>query len=145
MRIPIIVAGIVLVVVGALATRYITAETVVEVYKTPSCGCCVIWVDYMKEKGFTVEMIDQPHADRARVPGHLASCHTAYIDRYIIEGHIPAEDVRRLLKEQPQVSGLVLPGMPEGSPGMEGPNPVAYDVFTFNSDGDVQIYASHNP
>jgi hypothetical protein len=79
------------------------------------------------------------------VPTELASCHTALVDGYVIEGHVPVEDVIRLLEERPDVAGLAVPKMPIGSPGMEGPNPVRYDVLAFSEDGSAHTYASHGP
>ncbi len=75
----------------------------------------------------------------------LGSCHTALIEGYVIEGHVPAEDIKRLLEERPDIAGLSVPGMPIGSPGMEGPNPVRYDVLAFDSQGNVEVFASHAP
>ena len=80
-----------------------------------------------------------------QVPAALQSCHTAVVDGYVIEGHVPAEDVDRLLAEKPDVVGLAVPGMPVGSPGMEGGNPVAYDVMAFQADGSAVVFASHGP
>lgn len=145
MRKFLIIAAPALLLAGAVVYVFMPRDTVMAVYKTPGCGCCEIWMTYMEEEGFTIERIDVPAADKPAVPNHLRSCHTAYIGDYIVEGHIPAEDVRRLLDEQPDVAGLVLPGMPEGSPGMEGPNPVEYDVFTFKSNGETAFFAAHGP
>ena len=102
------------------------------VHKTASCGCCGVWADHLKAAGFAVEIRDtddmHPVKQRLGVPAGKASCHTAEIGGYVVEGHIPASDIKRLLKERPTVRGLVLPGMPAGSPGMEMP------------DGHVQPY-----
>ena len=122
---------------------------VVEVYKSPTCGCCVKWVAHLQQHGLTVRTTDVPDPSvikmKVGVPGRLSSCHTALVDGYVVEGHVPAVDVLRLLKERPRVTGLAVPGMPEGSPGMEGPNPDAYDVFAFDPNGNVTMFASHGP
>jgi hypothetical protein len=117
--------------------RRLAAEPapMVTVWKDPSCGCCSGWVDHLRRSGFTVAAIDT--ADLAAVkaalgvPGELASCHTAKIDAYVIEGHVPAAAIRRLLAERPAALGLAVPGMPIGSPGMEGGTPQLYDVILF--------------
>ena len=107
----------------------------VKVWKDPSCGCCSGWVEHLRGSGFTVEAIDT--ADLAAVktalgvPDELAACHTAKIDSYVIEGHVPAAAIRRLLAERPAALGLAVPGMPVGSPGMEGGTPQPYDVVLF--------------
>lgn len=102
------------------------------VHKSPTCGCCGQWVEHMQQSGFSVEVIETddlaPVKERLGVPYGKGSCHTAEVDSYVIEGHVPAEDIRRLLAERPKARGLVLPGMPLGSPGMEV------------SDGRVQPY-----
>ncbi len=126
------------------------AQPVVTVYKTPTCGCCALWADHMTEAGFTVERVDVPSlADvktRLGVPDQLASCHTAVVGDYVVEGHVPAEDVRRLLAEKPaETVGLAVPGMPIGSPGMEieGRPAQSYDVFMFTRDGRAAVFANH--
>lgn len=123
------------------------ALPVVHVYKTPTCGCCKAWVAYMEQAGFRTETEDMPNVDavkqRLGVPGHLASCHTAVIGDYVIEGHVPADAIRRLLAERPEVAGLAVPGMPMGSPGMEGPRKDPYDVIAFGTDGGEFVFASY--
>lgn len=120
---------------------------VMKVWKTPNCGCCGKWVTYMQESGFTVEVtvLDDVAPIRARngVPPRLGSCHTATVGGYVVEGHVPAEDVRRLLKERPQVLGLSAPAMPAGSPGMDVPNSPPYTVVSFTRDGESKAYATH--
>lgn len=119
------------------------------VYKTPTCGCCSKWVDHMKAAGFPVEAVDTTHADlqnikRAHgVPAHAASCHTAVVNGYVVEGHVPAEDVARMLRERPDIRGLAVPGMPMGSPGMEGPISQKYDVIAIGKNGEESVWASH--
>jgi len=103
----------------------------------------------MRTNGYRVEAIDeqdlQPIKAEHQVPPALQSCHTAIVDGYVIEGHVPVEDVNRLLEERPDVLGLAVPGMPVGSPGMEGANPVPYDVMAFQADGSMVVFASHTP
>jgi hypothetical protein len=111
----------------------------VRVHKDPDCGCCNGWVGHLKQAGFTVAAIDTDRlsAVKARlgVPPELASCHTAEIGDYVIEGHVPAVAIDRLLAERPQAKGLAVPGMPVGSPGMEGGEPEVYEVVLFGRDG----------
>jgi hypothetical protein len=117
------------------------------VYKSPTCGCCNNWVKHMQDSGFRVETHDQdnvdPVKDQAGVPQAMRSCHTAKIGGYAIEGHVPADVIRQLLRERPSdVVGLAVPGLVTGSPGMEGPNPQHYDVVAFTKDGQTRVYAS---
>jgi hypothetical protein len=120
----------------------------VVVYKSPTCGCCKDWVAHMRESGFNVQVHDRydmsPIKQQMGVPQHLQSCHTASVGMYVIEGHVPADDIIRLLREKPAVAGLSAPGMPMGSPGMEGPRKDPYDVLTFRRDGKTTVYARHN-
>ena len=108
-----------------------------------------MWVAHLELHGFTVKTTDVPNVGplkaRNGVPGQLTSCHTAIIDGYVIEGHVPASDIQRLLAERPQVTGLAVPGMPQGSPGMEGPNPERYSVLTFDPSGTVTTFSTHGP
>ncbi|AOH37569.1 DUF411 domain-containing protein [Luteimonas sp. JM171] len=119
------------------------------VHKTPSCGCCGSWVDHMREAGFTVEVHDMddlgPVKERLRIPYGKGSCHTAELGGYAIEGHVPASDIKRLLEEKPDALGLVLPGMPMGSPGMEMPDGRSqpYTVELARRDGTTEPFASH--
>jgi len=126
-----------------------TDPSTITVYKSPTCGCCVKWVDHLEAGGLAVEAINVENMSSIKkkngVPSELASCHTALVDGYVIEGHVPVEDVIRLLEERPDVAGLAVPKMPIGSPGMEGPNPVRYDVLAFSEDGSIHTYASHGP
>lgn len=125
---------------GALAAQYVhdaragTPPQVI-VYRDPTCGCCHKWVEHLRDNGFSVAVRDSAHmaAVKARfgVPKALASCHTAEVGGYIVEGHVPADALRRLLDEKPEARGLAVPGMPIGSPGMEGPNPEVYEVMLF--------------
>jgi hypothetical protein len=121
---------------------------VVHVYKTPTCGCCADWVDHIEEAGFRTEVVDLPNLNavrqRAGVPHQLGSCHTALVGDYVVEGHVPASAIVRLLRENPAVAGLAVPGMPIGSPGMEmGDRKDPYDVIAFTRDGRGMVYESH--
>jgi hypothetical protein len=115
------------------------------VWLTPSCGCCGKWVEHMQTASFklTREVTTDMNAVAAhkRVPEGLRSCHTAVVGRYIIEGHVPADVVRKLLKEQPQIAGIAAPGMPIGSPGMEGPGVRPYSIVAFRKDGTTYEFA----
>lgn len=119
------------------------------VHKSAYCGCCGLWVEHMHEAGFAVEVrnVDNlnPIKQRVGVPPGKGSCHTAQIGNYFIEGHVPADDVKRLLAEQPDARGLVLPGMPKGSPGMEVPDGSidAYTVELVANDGSTSAFAQH--
>ena len=119
----------------------------VEVFKSPYCGCCERWVEQMRRKCFEVvtkDVQDVPAARRAvGMPDRYGSCHTAKIAGYAIEGHVPAEDVRRLLRENPKVVGLSGPGMPQGSPGMETVTPKPYDTLLVRADGGYETFAKH--
>lgn len=119
------------------------------VYKSPYCGCCGDWVAHLQANGFTVKSIEtvnlDPVRERYRVPAKLASCHTALIGGYVVEGHVPASAVKRLLKEKPAVVGISVPGMPIGSPGMEGPNPEAFNVMVFDERGQAKVFESYRP
>jgi hypothetical protein len=118
----------------------------ITVYKTASCGCCKDWIVHLEQNGFAVLAHDVPgtgpYRERYGVPRALASCHTAIIDGYAIEGHVPADDIKRLITEKPRARGLSVPGMPVGSPGMEvkGERRDAFDVVLFDDDGRRQIY-----
>jgi hypothetical protein len=126
----------------------VSAAPVVTVFKDPNCGCCKSWVEHLRKHGF--EVIARDTSDVAsvkrtgRVPERLHSCHTAFVDGYVVEGHVPAADVQRLVKEKPKVAGIAVPGMPVGSPGMEmGDRVDRYDVVAFNRDGSTRVYAQH--
>ncbi len=119
----------------------------VVVYKTATCGCCNKWVNYLREHDLSVYVVNvqetQSVQQRLGVPEALGACHTAKAGDYFVEGHVPAEVVRKLLDEQPgNLRGISVPGMPVGSPGMEGPNAVGYDVVSVNLQGEVAVYAT---
>jgi hypothetical protein len=122
------------------------AGPVVTVVKSPSCGCCDAWVAHLRGAGFQVRIADvadvTPTARRLGIPDDLRSCHTASVGGYAIEGHVPAADIRRLLRERPAAAGLAVPGMPVGSPGMEhGSQP--YRTILFTRTGQRRVFASH--
>ncbi len=117
------------------------------VYKTPTCGCCSKWVDLVRAAGIKVKVIEVPSTAAARssagIKEKYGSCHTGMINGYAIEGHVPVADIQRLLKEKPKAKGLAVPGMPMGSPGMEGPYKDAYSVLLVTDEGSTvfQKYA----
>ena len=125
------------------------ADADIHVYKSPTCGCCAKWVDHMEAAGFkvSVENVMDMGAVKRRtgVPLDLASCHTALVGDYVIEGHVPARVVRAFVDEAPRVAGIAVPGMPIGSPGMEGPNPQPYDVLAFDKDGNRGVFQRIDP
>jgi hypothetical protein len=116
------------------------------IYKSPSCGCCKLWVDHLSAEGFrpTVRDVDQinPLKVELGVPRELWSCHTALVDGYLLEGHVPGDLALKLIAEKPEAAGLAVPGMPMGSPGMEGPRKDRYNVIMFGRDGSTSVYAS---
>lgn len=119
----------------------------VEVWKDPNCGCCHLWVEHLQAQGFKVQVRDVGNTaarKRLGMPEKLGSCHTATVGGYVIEGHVPAADIRRLLKERPVALGLSVPGMPIGSPGMDGPEyqgrKDAYDVLLVQKDGSTRSF-----
>lgn len=132
----------------ASAARSSDSPPPITVYKSPTCGCCGLWVDHMREAGFRVEVIEEqnlgPRKAALGVPPGMGSCHTATVGGYVIEGHVPADDVRRLLLERPAARGLAVPGMPIGSPGMEmGHRRDPYTVWLLRQDSPPQAFAHH--
>lgn len=124
------------------------ASTHLIMHKTPWCGCCSAWAEQAKAAGFTVEVREYEKLDPIKealgVPASQASCHTAEIDGYYVEGHVPLADVRRMLAERPAALGIAVPGMPQGSPGMESPNPQPFSVNLVGRDGSISEYSRHN-
>ncbi len=122
-------------------------ETRITVYKDPGCRCCKNWIDHLVKLGYTVDAKDTPAMAEVKrtlgVPAALTSCHTAVVNGYLIEGHVPAADIAKLLKERPKVAGLAVPGMPMGSPGMEGPRQQHYQVLSFDKKGKTGVFASY--
>lgn len=122
-------------------------EPVITVYKDPNCGCCSKWIEHLIKHGYRVNEKNTAEMTEIRrglgVPERLESCHTAVVNGYLIEGHVPAPDIKRLLKEKPRVLGLAVPGMPMGSPGMEGPRTDRYEVLSFDKSGKTTVFAKH--
>jgi hypothetical protein len=133
--------GSLLVALPLLATA---AAPVVEVYKSPTCGCCEEWIKHLRANGFTVQAHDVPDTAKYRakfgMPDQLGSCHSATVQGYALEGHVPAPDIKRLLATRPKAKGLAVPGMPSGSPGMDAPRHDAYDVVLVQESGKATVY-----
>lgn len=134
-------------VAGGILYSQRSMATEIVVYKTPTCGCCGKWEDHLRQAGFKVtskpmENINSIKAEH-QIPSDLWSCHTALVGGYVIEGHVPASAIKKLLAAKPTDSkGLAVPGMPIGSPGMEGPNPEKYDVVSIQGDGSAKVFES---
>jgi hypothetical protein len=143
------VAILALTLTGAVApsTNATPKKPTITVYKDPSCGCCKNWIEHLIKHGYRVDAKDTPAmADIKRtlgVPEALTACHTAVVNGYLIEGHVPAADIAKLLEEKPKVAGLAVPGMPMGSPGMEGPRRQHYQVLSFDKSGKTKVFASY--
>ena len=120
---------------------------VVEVWKSDSCGCCAEWVKHLQKNGFAtkVHRVEDNSAVRRAlgIPERMGSCHTAKVGGYAIEGHVPASDIHKLLREKPQAKGLAAPGMPQGSPGMDIPNSPPYETYLVRNDGGATLYGRH--
>uniref|UniRef100_Q47DT3 Metal-binding protein n=1 Tax=Dechloromonas aromatica (strain RCB) TaxID=159087 RepID=Q47DT3_DECAR len=131
----------------ATGTAWAQSATQVEVFKSPYCGCCEKWIEHMQKNGFKVNahnVNDVPAARKSLgMPDRVGSCHTAKVGGYLIEGHVPAADIQRLLKEKPKAVGLAAPGMPQGSPGMETATPVPYETLLVQADGSTTVFAKH--
>ncbi len=147
------IAAIATVAIVAAAGAWFSVPTTgaesadIVVYKTPSCGCCNNWVAHLRDNGFKVSVVNvantRPARERVGVPHRLGSCHTGVIGDYWVEGHVPADLIQRLMTEKPDdIQGIAVPGMPMGSPGMEGPNPVGYKVLAYGTDGQLSVYAT---
>lgn len=124
----------------------VSEKTEVVVYKTPACGCCDKWVEHLRDNDFDVEVnvVSETNSIRSEVgvPREMASCHTAIVGDYWVEGHVPADLIYKLMKEQPEdIRGIAAPGMPQGSPGMESPNPSKYKILSVDDKGEVEVYA----
>lgn len=138
------VIGLTLIAPAAFAQR----PPLVEVWKSDSCGCCAEWVKHLQKNGFATKVHRVEDASFMRrklgIPERMGSCHTALVDGYAIEGHVPASDIKRLLTEKPKARGLAAPGMPAGSPGMDIPNSPPYEIYLVRADGGAQLYARHD-
>lgn len=144
------IACFTLVLALALSLDLRGAGEQVTVYKTPACGCCKMWVEHLKKNGFQVTAHDvpstAPYRQKYGVPDSLQSCHTAVVGNYVIEGHVPATEIKRILKELPAAKGLAVPGMPLGSPGMEASKPSrrdAYSVVLVGLSGKTSVYRAY--
>jgi hypothetical protein len=139
------------VLVTGIQARWLWAVpgTPITIYMSPTCGCCAKWVDHLSANRFKTTVHEEEQMERVKdemgVPRSVRSCHTALVGAYLIEGHVPASDIRRLLNEQPKVLGLAVPGMPAGTPGMAEPGTKGgdFEVLAFQSDGSTRRFASH--
>ena len=135
----------------ATGRAFADPRSAITVWKDPNCGCCTGWVEHLRRNSFTVRVIETANVQaikaERRVPAELASCHTAEIAGYTIEGHVPARAILRLIAEKPNARGLAVPGMPIGSPGMEGGTPETYDVVLFGAGAPTRFerYLGHQP
>lgn len=135
--------------IGLATLGHATAnDDEVTMFKDPNCGCCGKWAEHMRANGFKVKEVATSEMGAikrtAGVPQPLGSCHTAKVGGYVVEGHVPAADVKRMLADKPAITGISAPGMPMGSPGMEGPYPAdRYDVVSFDAQGKTAVFASH--
>ena len=130
------------------STTNVATATKITVFKDPNCGCCQQWVEHLRKHSFEVAVRDTSDVSGAkrtgRVPEPLYSCHTAFVGGYVVEGHVPAADIQRMLKEKPRIAGIAVGGMPAGSPGMEvGTRKDPYDVVAFDRDGTTRVFARH--
>jgi hypothetical protein len=144
-RFAIVPLALVLTAAAAQKTAKPAAAQPITVYRTATCGCCGKWVDHLKAAGFapTVHIVESTHTvdARKRVPEQMRTCHTATLEGYVVEGHVPADVIRQLLRDKPRIDGIAVPGMPAGSPGMESPNPQPYDVLAFDGKGKTTVFA----
>ena len=138
----------VLLISGGVMIRSAEAAPQITVYKNASCGCCHNWVEHLRDEGFEVTAVDVDNLPAIKIANgisaELGSCHTAVIDGHVIEGHVPADAIRRMLKENPELAGLAVPGMPMGSPGMEVPSGEVqpHNVLSIDRQGSTQVYQS---
>ena len=133
------------------STKFENDAPSILVYKTPTCGCCNGWVDHLREAGFEVDarnVSDQSLYALKKEVGitvEMSSCHTALVGGYVVEGHVPADQIKRLLSEEPEIAGITVPGMPIGSPGMEGPGARPYAAYSFDHSGQLKVFAEIDP
>lgn len=139
--------GLLLLLSAGASTTLAQTYPPVEVFKSPTCGCCSKWVEHLRSNGFTVNAHDVSDVNTERkrlgMPERYSSCHTASVGGYVVEGHVPAADIQRLLKEKPKAIGISVPSMPLGSPGMESPRPVSYETLLVGKDERHKVYARH--
>ena len=148
MKFKLAVAAMALGFAALIQAQTSPARPVMTVYKSPTCGCCSNWIAHMKENGFEVKSLDVDDIDVVKkgngVPAAVSSCHTAVVGGYVVEGHVPASAVKRMLSEKPAIAGIAVPGMPAGSPGMEVPGRQdAYSVVSFDKAGKQSLYEKH--
>jgi hypothetical protein len=140
------VSGAAVAVASGAIPAFAESPASITVYKNPSCGCCKKWVDYLRANGFTVTTHDMDDLSEVKatfgVPKDLQSCHTATTGRYVVEGHVPADLIQKMLRDHATFAGLAVPGMVNGSPGMEGGTKERYDVVAFSKNGTTSVYAS---
>lgn len=148
--VPAMVLGLVTVLTSAIvamATPRLAYGAEITVYKSPLCGCCGNWVEYMRARGHKLTVRNMENLDAVKkmagVPEALRSCHTALVGGYVVEGHVPAGDVARLLAQRPKAKGIAVPGMPMGSPGMEGHMKEPYQVVMFGTGGAPKVFSVH--
>lgn len=149
-RRPVLAALGLALVAPSLSAQGASASQVIQVWKDPQCGCCQEWVEHLRSNGFKAEIHDVGNTaarKRLGMPEKLGSCHTAMVGGYVIEGHVPASDIQRLLRERPAALGLAVPGMPIGSPGMDGPvykgRRDTYQVLLVQRDGSTRVFARY--
>lgn len=145
--------SLMLAVVAVLALTVIVAEyherskPVIDVYKSATCACCKKWIEHLERNGFHVNAHDVADMNATRqalgMPRHLGACHSAKTGAYLVEGHVPADDIKKLLQEKPAALGLAVPGMPLGSPGMESRRPVPYETLLVDGGGNTRVFARH--
>ena len=150
MKLPLVITGVL--VVGLLVLAGCSQQNIVEnlpnkeitVFKSPNCGCCGIYSQYMEKEGFDITVKDVPSMDiiksKFNVPANLQSCHTTQVDDYFVEGHIPLEAIGKLLTEKPDIAGIAMPGMPSGSPGMPGRKSGPWTIYAVNHDGSYSEF-----
>lgn len=139
--------GAVWYIISDYYTRQEQANTEMAMYKNPGCQCCDRWADYMRDNEFTVSVSEATNLPAIKaehsIPQEMAACHTAFVGGYVIEGHVPADDVKKLLRERPKAAGLVVPGMPASSPGMNTALNEPYKVYLFKNKEEVALFSSH--
>lgn len=143
-----IVSRIALAATLCIPLAAMSAAPVIDVYKSEYCGCCTEWVKHLEANGFKTRVVNvenpSDYRERGGIPNALGSCHTGMVMGYAIEGHVPANEVKRLLAEKPKAKGLAVPAMPLGSPGMEGPRNDPYDVLLVQAGGRTSVYKHYN-
>jgi len=147
LSLPVAFAGVATALAHAQTKAAAPSKIAMRVYKDPSCGCCGKWVEHMAANGFLATVVDgdiRPIKKQYNVPARLESCHTTIVGGYVIEGHVPADDVKKLLaSKRKDILGLTIPGMPQSAPGMDMTPFQPYEVLTFDKDGKTTVYAKH--